>query len=371
LAIAKELYLHGLFHSKRDSPSDRVLSILNFDYCAETIVKAVLLDLGISLEERRGIPKTFPRLIQDLRQHYGNLRFVDEVDSLHNLRNNVQHNADIPSAENVTRHNTTVRAFFDEICSQVYSGQISFDRISLAPFVTSQIEKEYMLKEMEKAFQDSRFSDAFYYAKQAAYYHVRLLRYNLGVPERRGISYFTFQDLKKYGLEKLIEILDEFEKSLDWITDRIILQEYHTDVMELFKGGFFTAERLPASRDEAENAKNTVYNFIIGTQWLVKTPDLPYPAIYDLVVIEKTETGCKIQVGLASISEITYAEARISGRETGRRLPPIAVDIPKQNGLHVLPISGLEKGNSYYIDVYVKNRENPLKENEEIIFQMS
>jgi hypothetical protein len=37
----------------------------------------------------------------------------------------------------------------------------------------------------------------------------------------------------------------------------------------------------------------------------------------------------------------------------------------------VLPISGLEKGNSYYIDVYVKNRENPLKENEEIIFQMS
>jgi hypothetical protein len=100
--IAKELYLHGYSHSMRRSVSDSVVSILNFDFCAETIIKTVLLDCGVRIERQKGGYKTYDELISDLRLKFPNLGYIDEVVSLHKLRNDVQHQSNIPSEQEVS-----------------------------------------------------------------------------------------------------------------------------------------------------------------------------------------------------------------------------------------------------------------------------
>lgn len=110
LTIAKELYSHGSIHSLKRSPSDAILSILNFDYCVETLVKTVLLDTNIPLTRRRR-HKSFDELMEDLRDIYPDLGYTSEVLTLHKLRNDVQHHAVIPSQQEVGRHIITTRSF--------------------------------------------------------------------------------------------------------------------------------------------------------------------------------------------------------------------------------------------------------------------
>ena len=180
-AIAKELYINGVFHSMRKSVSDSILAILNFDFSTETIVKAVLVDCGVGITRKNGSYKFYGELIVDFKNKYPKIKYIDEIESLHKIRNDVQHNTNIPSAQDVSRHKITVKLFFDEICKNVYNNSISYDDISLALFIKSENEKK-IIKEMEKAYQKGDFSNCVYYCKQAAMYHVMLLRLNMNVP---------------------------------------------------------------------------------------------------------------------------------------------------------------------------------------------
>ena len=101
-AIAKELYINGVFHSMRKSVSDSILAILNFDFSTETIVKAVLVDCGVGITRKNGSYKFYGELIVDFKNKYPKIKYIDEIESLHKIRNDVQHNTNIPSAQDVS-----------------------------------------------------------------------------------------------------------------------------------------------------------------------------------------------------------------------------------------------------------------------------
>ncbi|MGA9745099.1 MAG: hypothetical protein WBQ16_10830, partial [Nitrososphaeraceae archaeon] len=70
LAIAKDMYIHGVGESAKPSSISSILAILNFDYTAETLIKAVLLDKNVQLEKNNGDYKTFHTLISELKPFY-------------------------------------------------------------------------------------------------------------------------------------------------------------------------------------------------------------------------------------------------------------------------------------------------------------
>jgi len=371
LTIAKELYLHGYFHSMRRSVSDLVLSILNFDFCAETIVKTVLIDYGVRIQRQRGSFKTFKELISDLKHSFPSLKYIDEVASLHKLRNDVQHHSSIPSEQEVSRHKTTIRLFFDEVCQKVYESAISYDDISLALFIKTENEK-IILGEMEKSYQNGSYDDSIYYGKQAAIYHVMLLRSNIGVPYPHSFSNpFTFSrfgDLREVG-----EVLEQTVERLNWVVDRLCLREHYDEINQLL-GGRITSpyfhwyrgniQRVQALPNEAEQTRNLLYEFITSTQDLIKEQDLKSPFVFDLMV-KKAELSedYVVQVGFVSKSAITSAQLTIRKTPSKDEIEKkIAVkeqilDIPKNLGLHILPIQALESGRQYEVYCKVTNEK--------------
>lgn len=370
LTIAKELYLHGYFHSMRRSVSDLVLSILNFDFCAETIIKAVLVDHGVRIQRQRGNFKTFKELISDLKQSFPNLKYIDEVVSLHKLRNDVQHHSNIPSEQEVSRHKTTIRLFFDEVCQKIYESAISYDDISLALFIESENEK-IILGEMEKSYQNGSYGDSIYYGKQAAIYHVMLLRSNMGVPYPHSFhdpfTFSRFRDFRKVG-----EILEQTVERLNWIVDRLCLREHYDEINQLLGGHISTRsyfhwhrwniQRVQAFPNEAEQTRNLVYEFITSTQDLIKEQDLKSPFVFDLMV-KKAELGRDYVIQVGFVSDSAIESARLTIRKTPSKdeiEKKIAVkeeilDIPKDLGLHIVPIQDLEKERQYQIHCEVTN----------------
>jgi len=355
----------------RKSVSDVILSILNFDFCAETIIKTVLIDCGIGIERKKSGFKSFDELISDLKMKFPNLGYVDEVASLHKLRNNVQHESGIPSVQEVSRHKTTTRLFIDEVCQKVYDNTISYDKISLALFIQSENEK-VILGEMEKAFVKGDYSDSIYYGKQAALYHVMLLRSNMSVPHLGYFSNpFTFSEFR--DLMEVGNILEQTVERLNWIVDTLCLREHYDEINQLL-GGRITSphfrwyrgdiERIQADQNESEETRNLVYEFLTSTQDLIKNPDLKSPFIFDLVA-KKAESGenYTIQVGFVSASPVASAKLTIRKMPTNDEInqkigfKAEVLDIPKECGLQTVPIQGLEKGRRYEVSCNVTNDE--------------
>ena len=181
LAIAKDMYIHGVGESAKPSSVSSILAVLNFDYTAETLIKAVLLDKNVQLEKNNGDYKTFHTLISELKPFYNKAAILNEITALHKTRNDIQHNAITPSLQDVNRHKLNVRQFFDEICSSVYKNKITFESISLSYLVDSKIER-IILDEMETALSKEDYAQCIRYARAAVEYHTRLLKMNIRMP---------------------------------------------------------------------------------------------------------------------------------------------------------------------------------------------
>ena len=91
LAIAKEMYLEGVTFVNNESRTSLISAIINFDYAVETILKGVILQNNIPLDRF----KTFPALVKDilgLKKNVSNA-IIEQINALHDLRNNVEHQA--------------------------------------------------------------------------------------------------------------------------------------------------------------------------------------------------------------------------------------------------------------------------------------
>lgn len=355
LTIAKELFAHGFSHSRRNSPSDAILAILDFDYCVETLLKTVLIDNNISLRNRRS-PKSFDDLIQDVTNIYPQVGYVSEVLSLHKLRNDVQHHCLIPSKQEVERHVITARTFFDEICSKPYDSHISYSDISLGLFITSEIEK-IILKELEKAFDEQRHSDSAFYAKQVVSYHVELLRKNMNVPYSWHSS-FLYSHFSGEPFGDLGDFIRETDEKLDWIVDRLCLRDHYDDVNGMLGRMRDWIQTIPErdviSQDSAEKARNLAYDFLTRTQYSITEVDLEKPIIFDINVLEKSEDRIEVEIGIASAFKIE--EAKLFVRDGPEQI--FSKVLTPEIGMQSVEINGLQKGNQYFLNVIAKSEKD-------------
>jgi hypothetical protein len=97
LALAKEMYLIGLTHNRNNTRTNRMLTILNFDFAAGTLIISACIQAGLNTRNSKGRIKNFPLLLDELKTIYTNGSVIADISSLHDLRNSIQHGDTIPS----------------------------------------------------------------------------------------------------------------------------------------------------------------------------------------------------------------------------------------------------------------------------------
>jgi len=267
------------------------------------------------------------------------------------------------------RHNNTIKLFFDEICQKAYKNSVSYESISLALFIESESEK-FILKKMDDAFQKNDYSDSVYYSKQAAIYHILLLRASMDAPEMSKFNSSTFISDDFYPIKDVADTIRGIVQKLNWAVDRIYLREHYDVIKNLLDGNISQnlswdtkqkIERYPSLVDEADQNRSIVYEFIVSTQDLIKKQDLETPFIFDLVV-KKTASppDYLLQVGVISKPTIICSKISIKRHPSKEIIDnsafpsQVTLDIEKKNGLQMIPVR-FDSGRQYSIHCEVSN----------------
>lgn len=317
LTISKYMYLQGLFYSDKKSYTNAIQAIINLDFAVETALKAALLFKDVQLNSKKGYPD-FPILISGIKTYVKNETLLKEIESLHKMRNDVQHDTRIPSDDDVSRYSFLPRYLLDEICATVFDSKITFESISLTSIVNSAIEK-IIITELDKALEIKCFDLCVYFANYLIDYHKKLFRKKMQVPYISPFNNPTFLRMsggiplgRSSGLEsyervfgKLFEYVKNHDEVIKWLVSRSILSEYSDEIDALDeKVRYASLEHTSFIEDDAIAARKLAFQIITESQWqLNKVRDLEIPQIFYCRIISQ-ENQPFLQIGVASIAPI-------------------------------------------------------------------
>jgi hypothetical protein len=138
LLLAKTLYLHGCTHASRKDNVSRMLAIHHFDNTVEMVLKCVATKKGIRPERKHFY---FGELLGKI----DGLPLEEQMKGLHEVRNIVQHQGDIPSLESVIKYKSYVEDFFKKVCREIFN--VAYEEL----FLSTLIEDENLRKQAMKA----------------------------------------------------------------------------------------------------------------------------------------------------------------------------------------------------------------------------
>jgi len=149
LVLAKSLYLHGCSHASCKDNISRMLAIHHFDNAVEIVLKCVAAKQGITPEK-----KYFH--FEELLNKVSDLPLREQMRGLHQVRNIVQHQGDIPSVESVIKYQGYTEDFFKEVCTRFFG--VSYEELHLSELIESEPLREQLLK-AEQAFGRGEFRE--------------------------------------------------------------------------------------------------------------------------------------------------------------------------------------------------------------------
>lgn len=144
LVLAKSLYLHGCTHTTNKDNVSRMVAIHHFDNAIEMVLKCAVAKKGKK-------PKKY---FEDLLEQAGNLPLSEQMSSLHRLRNNVQHAADVPSVDSVIKYKGYAGDFFRGVCGKIFG--VLYDELFLSELIGNENLREQVRK-AEEAFGKREF----------------------------------------------------------------------------------------------------------------------------------------------------------------------------------------------------------------------
>ena len=138
LVLAKTLYLHGCTHASRKDNVSRMLAVHHFDNAVEMVLKCVATKQGIRPERKHFY-------FGDLLGKMDGLPLKEQMKGLHEVRNIVQHQGDIPSTDSVIKYKSYTEDFFKEVCGGIFN--VPYEEL----FLSALIENEDLRKRVLKA----------------------------------------------------------------------------------------------------------------------------------------------------------------------------------------------------------------------------
>lgn len=147
LLLAKEIYLHGLGHSRSNSSLDKMIAIHNFHNALEISLRAILLEYEIRSEKHLNID--FESMLneidsyKDFTERKVKLPYRQELRNLNQLRNMVQHHAVEPESSTIDDWKVFSRRFLVKIFEIYFN--ISFDEVTSVHFISEENLKSLLL----------------------------------------------------------------------------------------------------------------------------------------------------------------------------------------------------------------------------------
>ncbi len=149
LILIKFLFEHGKQHTLSGFSVDRMIAIHNFDNAIEWLLRSVALQLEINIflsKEKRYI--SFYELCTKIEGESKKiLPFKDEILGLHDLRNKIQHHANVPSSEDIERYGFFTKGFIEKVLKDYF--EINYDELSFVSLIKNRQIHEGFLKAEE------------------------------------------------------------------------------------------------------------------------------------------------------------------------------------------------------------------------------
>lgn len=152
LILARKLYLHGCSHASAKDEVSRMLAIHHFDNSIEIVLKCVATKRGVVLPLKKEY--RFKDLWEEIVKRGVNLHLKDQIFSLHELRNLIQHQGDIPSMEAIIKYKGYVEDFFKRVCSEIFN--VPYEKLYLSLLIGNEKLREKVL-DAETAFEEKEF----------------------------------------------------------------------------------------------------------------------------------------------------------------------------------------------------------------------
>lgn len=159
LVLAKKLYLHGCSHASNKDEISKMLAIHNFDNVIELVLKCIATNFDIQ-NKKKNLDFKFKDLWNEInnddeyKKDNVMLPLKDQMFGLHELRNTIQHQGDIPSSDSVIKYKGYSEDFFRVVAENIF--KISYEELYLSSLIGNEELKGRILT-AEKAFKDRDF----------------------------------------------------------------------------------------------------------------------------------------------------------------------------------------------------------------------
>ena len=159
LILCKQLYLQALAYSMSPlTPVRKILSVICFDLSNETALNASCTFLEPTTKSK----DRFPELIKQCdelcaKYSLGSLSDKLNIDHVHKIRNDAQHDAKYPNDSDVSDCRTYTRDFLNNLFNQIW--HLTFENVSLTDIIQD-TEVKAILIEAESQLASSHYDKA-------------------------------------------------------------------------------------------------------------------------------------------------------------------------------------------------------------------
>lgn len=146
LLLAKQLYLHGLDHSNKAGALNMMIAVHNFHNAIEIVLRAIFLHYEIRPEKQLNIE--FEVMLNEIDNHPSfknqgmRLPYRQELRTLNQLRNLVQHHAVEPPSDTMDDWRVFTRRFLERTCREYFD--LEFDTLSPLEMIDDEVLKDLL-----------------------------------------------------------------------------------------------------------------------------------------------------------------------------------------------------------------------------------
>jgi len=226
LLLAKQLFLHGLDHSHRLNPLDKMVAIHNFHNALEITLRAIMLDFEIRAEKQLNIE--FETMLSEIGQSDAvknrglKLSYRQELRNLNNLRNMVQHHGVEPEASTMEDWRVFTGRFLKGTFHEFFG--VNFDELTTIEFI-SDPDLKALLNRSKHFLEEHRWIDSILFSK-VAFEAASASLHDFLPSEGFNSSFFVTSGLRHDGLD-----MHSLQREIESIFKRIRKAELFSAVI--------------------------------------------------------------------------------------------------------------------------------------------
>jgi hypothetical protein len=365
LSLAKEMFTLGKISGSKNTRTDSMLAILNFDFAITSIIVGCCIEKNIDVKNKVGKIKSWPDILSEFKNHYNNEPLLADVDALHTLRNFIQHGYTIPSNFDIERNTEVVMDFFNDVCKNFYDEAITYDSISIAKLLKSPHEKELMEK-VEEFIDKKEYNLALYLIHTLALYHYVLVKTNLVYPRLPDGLLHPHNSV--HGTHR--DIYD----NIDNVADKLAFGKYYSKLKKLLENSISDREfdvhkrysydwihnlkpsKFTLTFDQIEKYRTEIYDILFGTEhFLFDKLIVDVPIVFGTYISEINPNNVTMNFGILSKLPITNCELNLYQcfEKKGTFYPKA------KPGYNEFRIDDLEPNQSYRSEIIITQEVDP------------